>query len=145
MFYNIRSVLILGPEACWILAPRPGIKPTSSTLEGKVLHTGPAGESQGWPRIWNDVKWAKPVLRLLQGKQREWRANSQITVSGIIYTSFQIIIKENWKGDNTMIKGIENGTRKTSLSVLSHSAVAWAWGWRPLHYLLLYMCKAEER
>ena len=29
-----------GHEACRILAPQPGIKPTLSALEGKVLTTG---------------------------------------------------------------------------------------------------------
>ena len=32
-----------GPEACGILAPRPGIEPTSSALEGDVLTSGPPG------------------------------------------------------------------------------------------------------
>ena len=30
-----------GPLACRILVPRPGIKPTSSALEGRFLTTGP--------------------------------------------------------------------------------------------------------
>ena len=34
-----------GPEACGILAPRPGIEPASSALEGEVLTTGPPGKS----------------------------------------------------------------------------------------------------
>ena len=44
MFYNIVSVLcfwLLGREACGIFAPQPGIKPTSPTLEGELLTTGP--------------------------------------------------------------------------------------------------------
>ena len=32
-------------KACWILAPWPGIKPTSAVLEGEVLTTGPPGKS----------------------------------------------------------------------------------------------------
>ena len=36
---------IFGPEACGILAPRPGIKPTPSALEGEVLTTGLPGKS----------------------------------------------------------------------------------------------------
>ena len=32
-------------EACSILASRPGIGPTSSVLEGKVLTTGPPGKA----------------------------------------------------------------------------------------------------
>ena len=34
-----------GREACGILAPRPGIKPTPPALEGEVLTTGPPGTS----------------------------------------------------------------------------------------------------
>ena len=34
-----------GQEACRILPPRPGIKPTSSALEGRVLTAGPLGMS----------------------------------------------------------------------------------------------------
>ena len=41
MFY------FFGDKACEILAPQPGIKPTS--LEGKVLTTGPPGKSLGGP------------------------------------------------------------------------------------------------
>ena len=161
--------MILAHEACGILAPLPGTKPTSPTLEGEVLPTGPVGKSQGWPRIRNDTKWARPVIMLLQGKWKEWRTNSQITLSGIIYTSFQIIIKENCKGDNTMTKGIKRGMRKTFLSVLRHSAVpelggdvptqqclslgvmsllssAWAWGWCPLYpYTFCYFTCAKLR
>ena len=36
-----------GPEACGILAPRPGIEPTVPALEGEVLTTGPPGKSPG--------------------------------------------------------------------------------------------------
>ena len=36
-----------GPEACGILAPRPGIKPAPPALEGEVLTTGLPGKSQG--------------------------------------------------------------------------------------------------
>ena len=38
-----------GPEACGILAPRPGFKPTPPALEGQVLTTGQAGKSPSWP------------------------------------------------------------------------------------------------
>ena len=34
-----------GPEACGILAPRPGIEPAPPELEGEVLTTGPPGKS----------------------------------------------------------------------------------------------------
>ena len=37
---------LFGLEACGILAPPTGIKPTPSLLEGKVLTTGPPGKSQ---------------------------------------------------------------------------------------------------
>ena len=35
-----------GHEACGILAPRPGIEPAPSALEGEVLTTGSPGKSQ---------------------------------------------------------------------------------------------------
>ena len=35
----------LGHRAYGILAPRPGIKPAPSALEGEMLTTGPAGKS----------------------------------------------------------------------------------------------------
>ena len=34
-----------GPEACGILAPRPGVKPTPPALEGQILTIGPPGKS----------------------------------------------------------------------------------------------------
>ena len=34
-----------GPGACRILAPQPGIKPTSPALQGEVLTIGPWGKS----------------------------------------------------------------------------------------------------
>ena len=37
---------LFGCEACGILAPWPGIKPTSPALEGKVLIAGLPGKSQ---------------------------------------------------------------------------------------------------
>ena len=40
-------VLVFWPEACGILAPQPGIEPTASALEGKVLTTGLRRKSQG--------------------------------------------------------------------------------------------------
>ena len=45
--YNIASVLFrfFGPEACGVLAPRPGIEPAPAALEGEVLTTGPPGKS----------------------------------------------------------------------------------------------------
>ena len=36
--YGIASVLCFGPEACEILAPRPGIEPAPPALEGDFLH-----------------------------------------------------------------------------------------------------------
>ena len=35
-------------EACGILAPLPGIKPTPPSLEGEALTTGPGGKSHEW-------------------------------------------------------------------------------------------------
>ena len=40
------SFWFFGPEACGILAPWAGIKPTPPAVEGKVLTTGPPGKSQ---------------------------------------------------------------------------------------------------
>ena len=34
-----------GPQACGILAPRPGIEPAPPALEGEVLTTGQPGKS----------------------------------------------------------------------------------------------------
>lgn len=36
---------VLGLEACGILVPRPGVRPTLPALEGKVLTIGPPGKS----------------------------------------------------------------------------------------------------
>ena len=38
---------LLGWEICGILAPQPGIEPTSPVLEGEVLTTRPSGSLQG--------------------------------------------------------------------------------------------------
>ena len=38
----------LGHRAYGIFAPRSGIEPAPSELEGKVLTTGPAGKSPYW-------------------------------------------------------------------------------------------------
>ena len=42
---------VFGPEACGILAPRPGVKLTPPALEGKVLTTGPPGKSLNPPLL----------------------------------------------------------------------------------------------
>ena len=34
--------MFFGPKACDILAPRPGIEPSPSVLEGEIIITGPA-------------------------------------------------------------------------------------------------------
>ena len=44
-FFSLFVCLFLGQEACGILAPSPGIKPSPPALEGKVLATGPPGRS----------------------------------------------------------------------------------------------------
>ena len=41
-----------GPETCRILAPRPGIEPTSPVWTGKVLTTGPPGTSLKCSGLW---------------------------------------------------------------------------------------------
>ena len=40
------SVLCSDQEACWILAPWPGIEPEPLELEDEVLTTGPPGKSR---------------------------------------------------------------------------------------------------
>ena len=35
---------VFGQKACGILVPWPGVKPVPSTLESKVLNTGPPGK-----------------------------------------------------------------------------------------------------
>ena len=52
VFIEFVTILLLfyvlfffGPEACGILAPRPGIEPTPSALEGEVLTTTRPGKS----------------------------------------------------------------------------------------------------
>ena len=52
VFIEFVTILLLfyvfwffGPEACGILAPRPGIEPAPPALEGRVLTTGPPGKS----------------------------------------------------------------------------------------------------
>ena len=45
LFYGFFFVFFFGPGACRILAPQPGIKPTSPALQGEVLTIGPWGKS----------------------------------------------------------------------------------------------------
>ena len=52
VFIKFVTILLLfyvfwffGPEACGILAPRPGIEPATPVLEGEVLTTGPPEKS----------------------------------------------------------------------------------------------------
>ena len=48
VYYNIASVSyfwFFGPEASGIIAPKPGIEPIPSVLEGKALTTGLPGKS----------------------------------------------------------------------------------------------------
>ena len=49
MCYNIAYVLwvffFFSHEVCRILAPQPGIEPSTPALEGEVLSTGPPGKS----------------------------------------------------------------------------------------------------
>ena len=44
-FFNVFCLLFFGPEARGIVAPRPGLKPTPSALEGEVPTTRPPGKS----------------------------------------------------------------------------------------------------
>ena len=49
------------PVACGILVPQPGIEPTSPTLEGRFLITGPPG------------KFPKLLILILILRMRKWR------------------------------------------------------------------------
>ena len=49
--------LSCSPEACQILAPRPGIKPTSLALEGSVLTTGPLEKAPHEPLKMESFLW----------------------------------------------------------------------------------------
>ena len=72
--YNIASVLFiyLGLKACGVLAPQPGIEPTSPTLEGEVLTTEPPGKSP-----YKMLKWlCKPRLQMWY--RNEWRWKCQL-------------------------------------------------------------------
>ena len=45
MIFILFYVLVFGLEACGIIAPQPGVEPTSYALEGEILTTGPLGKS----------------------------------------------------------------------------------------------------
>ena len=54
-FTEFATILLLlfmfwysGYEACKILAPQPGMEPTSSALEAEVLNTGPPWKFHEW-------------------------------------------------------------------------------------------------
>ena len=49
--------LFFGPKACGILAPPPGIKPTSPALEGKVITSGPSGKSLSFLKL--NILWSQ--------------------------------------------------------------------------------------
>ena len=51
IFFLFYALVFFGHDACGILAPWPGIKPTTPVLEGKVLTTGPPGKSR-WAFIY---------------------------------------------------------------------------------------------
>ena len=64
------------PEACEILAPRPGIKPTSSALEGGFLTTGPPGKFPMSSVLFPDLRPGLRVWRGLLTTQEPHRATS---------------------------------------------------------------------
>ena len=72
LFNFFASVLCFGHEACGILAPQSGIKPTPPTLEGEVLTTGPPGKS---PNI------CAYFLKSLQTKKLRLRAFHELAVN----------------------------------------------------------------
>ena len=64
--YNIYLAALgpsCSPEACQILAPQPGIKPTSLALEGSVLTTGPLEKAPHEPLKMESFLWLS---------QKEW-------------------------------------------------------------------------
>ena len=46
---SLRTLRLSCFTACGILAPRPGIEPTTPALQGQFLTTGPPGKSQ---KVW---------------------------------------------------------------------------------------------
>ena len=68
-------VLVFGPEACGILAPRPGIEPAPPALEGEVPTTGPPGKSLRSTlnkRISRDLSGCPVVKTLSSQMQGAW-------------------------------------------------------------------------
>ena len=65
---------LFGHEVCGILAPRSGIKPTPSTLEGKVLTTGPPGKPPDpflmWEKSVNILKSSESLKKEKHGKAK---------------------------------------------------------------------------
>ena len=57
-----------GHEACEILAPQPGIKPSPSTLESKVLTTGLPAESQALHGLIEQTSALCSIISILQMK-----------------------------------------------------------------------------
>ena len=66
--------VFFGSEACGILAPWPGIKPTPSALEGQVLTTGPPGRSL--------VVSFKPILLAVYCSSQETGKKSHVGRDG---------------------------------------------------------------
>ena len=46
--FSLQCMCLVAPQACGILVPQPGIKPTSPRLQAGLLTTGPPGKSLKW-------------------------------------------------------------------------------------------------
>ena len=61
IFFPFSILVSFGCHACRILAPQPGIKPTSPALEGKALSTG----SQGSPHVLALTRFSSSLFGLI--------------------------------------------------------------------------------
>ena len=67
--------MVFWPQACWILAPQPGIEPAPSALEGELLTTGLPGKSHTnyFKRKW--IKLSKQKAKIVKMDNREIKIN----------------------------------------------------------------------
>ena len=81
-----------GPEACGILVPQPGIKPTPPALEGEVLATEPPGKSGNYGSL--RTKFQRSSVA--QGKTWTWSVSTcmwilaaLIKLAGSMYNGYK--------------------------------------------------------
>ena len=102
--YNIASVLFiyLGLKACSVLAPQPGIEPTSPTLEGKVLTTEPLGKSP-----YKMLKWlCKPRLQMWYRNEWRWKCPLHWTLSARLLCLWNSPGKNTGVDCHSLLQGI---------------------------------------